>query len=551
MKTGYLITIVILVSLQVLFGIPVAASGDSCTLTMLSIPNGAAISIDGTLIGTTPQQALDLSCGNHTVVLSANGFSNYVDNVTLEPGNPQTIVGNLLNVGDRGSVYIRSDPPGGDIYVDGVLRGTTPLLLDALYPGPHAILIRKTGYQDYNDIVTAGPGLTPEYNEFLVPLPQTGFLGVVSSPSGATAFLDGTLLGTTPTVLSRVAAGEHTILVQEQGYRNSTQTVEVQGGTSGLAQVYLEKIPDTGTIIIDSSPGGAALYLNDTYKTVTPANFEDVPAGNYTLSFQKPNYTTQNLSFTLSGGETLEIYATLSTDPNDTSQPSVQSYNSNGNDTSDAAGTGPIIEKTYSWYSLGHAQTITLHIPQSLYDYYQNQSHATSAAMLSTYALSDEDQFYLHELVGQLKDTSGNQNLAARNDYHNVVAFVQSVPYALHTDPSTGQATTDANDYWKYPVETLVQGNGDCVDDAILAASLLKEMNYDVAIVLLPQVSGEPAGHAVVGIACDNCNGYYYPINGKKYYYLDLTAPGLALGKMSYPGQQDMYANVPAQVVVL
>ena len=132
-----------------------------------------------------------------------------------------------------------------------------------------------------------------------------------------------------------------------------------------------------------------------------------------------------------------------------------------------------------------------------------------------------------------------------------MAAFVQGIPYALHKDPVTGQTTTGANDFWKYPVETLADGNGDCIDDAILAGALLKEMNYDVAIVLLPQVSGTSAGHAVVGIACENCNGYYYPVEGKKYYYLDLTASGLPLGSMSYPGQADTYAHTAAQVFVL
>ena len=45
---------------------------------------------------------------------------------------------------------------------------------------------------------------------------------------------------------------------------------------------------------------------------MTPANFEGVPAGYYSLDFQKPNYTTQDASFNLTGGETLEIFATLS-----------------------------------------------------------------------------------------------------------------------------------------------------------------------------------------------------------------------------------------------
>jgi hypothetical protein len=388
-----------------------------------------------------------------------------------------------------------------------------------------------------------------EYNEVMIPLPHTAFLGIVSAPGNATAYLDGSVLGTTPTLLVMVSAGTHTLLVQKQGYRNYTHTLEITGGTTGLVQANLEKIPDEGTLIVDSAPGGAELYLNGTYKTVTPVTFEHVPAGNYSIEFQKLNYTSQNISFTLNGGETREVYAELKTDPADTSQPLIQVYPLAQNATGDEA--GPVIGKTYQWYTQGHSQSITLHIPDSLYAYYKNQPHWTNITSLKGYTLSDEDRLYLHDLIGQLKDTSGNKNLAARNDYHNVVAFVQGIPYALHTDPTTGLTTTAANDYWKYPVETLVEGKGDCIDDAILAGALLKEMNYNVAIVLLPQVSGEPAGHAVVGIACDNCNGYYYPLDGKKYYYLDLTGSGLSLGAMSYPGQADTYAHTTAQVFVL
>ncbi|MDD1703478.1 MAG: hypothetical protein LUQ31_10920, partial [Methanoregula sp.] len=213
--------------------------------------------------------------------------------------------------------------------------------------------------------------------------------------------------------------------------------------------------------------------------------------------------------------------------------------------------TGKMIDKTYQWYTQGRSQSITLHIPESLYTHYQTQSHATNISSLKKFTLSEEDKVYLHDLIGKLKDTSGSKYYAGRNDYQNVVAFVQGIPYALHKDPVTGQTTTPANDYWKYPVETLVEGNGDCIDDAILAGALLREMNYDVAIVLLPPVDGTSEGHAVVGIACDNCNGYYYPLDGKRYYYLDLTASGLSLGAMSYPGQKDLYANTPAQVFVL
>jgi len=516
-----------------LFGLcvlPVAAAGESCTVTVLSIPEGAAVHIDGTLIGAAPLRDYAVSCGNHTLTISANGYADFTEKVVLERGNPPTIVANLKRLEDRGTAYIISDPPGGDLYIDGILRGQTPLYVDALYPGPHTILIRKTNYEDYQDVVTASKGTIAEYNEFLIPLPQTGFLGVASNPENATVYLDGKLFGTTQTPFSRVADGEHRLLVQKTGYLDYTRNLTITGGTMKFVQADLKRIPDEGTLIVDSYPTGAGLYLNDTYKTVTPVTFEHFPAGNYTLEFRKFNYTSRNISFTFSGGETREIYAQLGQGDEGAVNTVVRSYFTETDKNPDVTVAGmesSYIERRYAWVSEGHPASVTLHIPRQIYEHYKALPHPHDNTNMSAYTLSDEDRIYLNELVGQLKDASGSRNRAARSNYHNVVAFVQSIAY----EP-------EATDYWKYPIETLADGKGDCEDTAILTAALLKEMDYDVAVVFLP-------GHAAVAVACDNCNGYYYPLDGKKYYFLETTKPNYSLGNAHE------YANTPAQVYVL
>ena len=533
MNTQYFRLIIVILCLTGLFILPVTAIGESCTLTVLSIPEGAAVSIDRTLIGTAPLRAYELSCGNHQVTIGANGYADYLENATLERGNPYTIVANLRRLEDRGTVLIRSDPPGGDLYVDGVLRGQTPLLVDALYPGAHNVLIRKTNFEDYHDVVTAGPGMIPEYNEFLVPLPQTGFLGVASNPGNATVYLDGELFGTTQTPFSRVAVGEHRLLVQKPGYLDYTRNLKITGGTMKFVQADLKRIPDEGTLIVDSYPTGAGLYLNDTYKTVTPVTFEHFPAGNYTLEFRKFDYTSQNISFGFTDGETREMYALLGQGDVGTVNTEVRSYFTETDKNPDVTVAGmesSYIERRYAWVSEGHPASVTLHIPRQLYEHDKALPHPHDTNM-SAYALSDEDRIYLNELIGQLKDASGSRNRAARSDYHNVVAFVQSIAYE-----------EEATDYWKYPIETLADGKGDCEDTAILTAALLKAMDYDVAVLLFHSTT---PGHAAVAVACDNCNGYYYPLDGKKYYFLETTGTDWSLG------DADKYANTPAQVYVL
>lgn len=521
---------------------PALASQSGCSISVLSIPDKAAVAIDNKFAGITPVSSLDLTCGNHTVLVYAGGYVNYTQSVNLERGNPQTIIANLQGRPGRGTVIINSVPDGAQLFVDGILQGYTPAVVDALYPGPHSILLRKTNYADYQDVVTASEGKVINYTEYMVMLPQTGRLSVISVPDEANVTFDGAPFGTTPVPFTTVQAGTHTLVFTKEGYKEYTQQVIIHGGETVLSQADLNNIPYDGTLIIDSSPSGAEVYLNGTFKSFTPVTFEHIPEGGYNLTFRKYNYTDQQTTLVLHGGETLEVFGQLSGDPQNPGSPVVQAYLSDTNSTpgNQTAQSGPVIEEKYQWVYKGQTQSVTLDIPQSLYDFYKNQPHTTDIRSLKNYALSSDDRIYLHDLIGKLKDSSGNKNLAARNDYRNTVAFVQSIKYKSDVDPATGEAT----DYWQYPIETLALGTGDCEDTAILTAALLKEMDYDVAVVLLP-------GHAAVAVACDNCNGYYYPINGKKYYYLETTGTGFSLGSMNFADGAGKYGNTEAQVYVL
>ena len=76
-------------------------------------------------------------------------------------------------------------------------------------------------------------------------------------------------------------------------------------------------------------------------------------------------------------------------------------------------------------------------------------------------------------------------------------------------------------DYVRYPLETMVERNGDCEDLAILGAGLMKSIGLDVALVVFPR-EGEKAGHAGVGVN-GNFSGHYFNVEGKKYFYAETT----------------------------
>lgn len=112
------------------------------------------------------------------------------------------------------------------------------------------------------------------------------------------------------------------------------------------------------------------------------------------------------------------------------------------------------------------------------------------------------------------------------------IDVVQSLPYRPETVDS------GADEYIKYPAETLVDGGGDCEDTAILLASLLQvaPSERDCALV-------HPPDHMGVGIAGDGFVGTYYRRDGTEYFYVETTGIGWEVGELP-----EKYADAPAKV---
>ena len=68
---------------------------------------------------------------------------------------------------------------------------------------------------------------------------------MTSSPSGATATLDGYLTGTTPYTFTGVAVGSHTIQISRSGYQTYTGSVSVSSGSTTTVSVSLPPISST------------------------------------------------------------------------------------------------------------------------------------------------------------------------------------------------------------------------------------------------------------------------------------------------------------------
>jgi hypothetical protein len=66
-------------------------------------------------------------------------------------------------------------------------------------------------------------------------------LSVSSRPPGARVLIDGKAMGTTPLSLARVAVGNHSIQLEQDGYRRWTSSVRVTSGARNRVAASLER----------------------------------------------------------------------------------------------------------------------------------------------------------------------------------------------------------------------------------------------------------------------------------------------------------------------
>lgn len=185
--------------------------------------------------------------------------------------------------------------------------------------------------------------------------------------------------------------------------------------------------------------------------------------------------------------------------------------------------------RTYSWNYEGCSQSFTLTIPKEYYNYYRNKPH--SGKNYDTYALSEYDRKFLGMMVDSFKEQGVKNGFTADQNVLNVISFVQAMPY------TSDNVTTGYDEYPRYPVETLVDGGGDCEDSAILAAAILSEMGYGTILIGLPN-------HMALGVkGSENIPGTYYEYNGSRYYYVETTSSGYQLGEIP-----DEFRNAQAQI---
>ena len=141
--------------------------------------------------------------------------------------------------------------------------------------------------------------------------PMTGSLKVETSPSGAMVYVNNGRVNVSPIKLSGLTPAKVTVRAELKGYRDREEQVWIQAGKETKVTLYLDRIPTTGVVSVESEPSGARWYLDGTYVGVTPGEMSDVEQGSHRISVKKDGYKDWEQPVQVAAARRHEISAKL------------------------------------------------------------------------------------------------------------------------------------------------------------------------------------------------------------------------------------------------
>lgn len=206
-----------------------------------------------------------------------------------------------------GTLFIESKPEGAIVEADGKALGTTPLQATDVPSGKILLTVRKEGYETARSTVelVTGDRVVREFE--LVPV--RGLVLVRSNPPGAAVELDGAFVGNTPLPLYRISPGDHHAKLSLQGYDSREVDFTVSGRIPRAVDV--DMISNSGSLVVDSSPPGATVYVDGRDEGPAPVSLPRVQKGSRDILLQLQGHEPYRAQVVINPGDTSRLQARL------------------------------------------------------------------------------------------------------------------------------------------------------------------------------------------------------------------------------------------------
>ena len=183
----------------------------------------------------TPCSFNNLNPAQYSLEVQKDGYQPVQTALQVKSGDAQDQKIKLESLAK--GIYISSQPPGADVFINGAKQsGQTPVTLP-LAPGQYNLVLRLQGHEPYAGGIQVKDNVQTLLN---VPLSEksasrVAWAQVNSTPKGAEIFLDGNSTGQFTPARVQVPTGVHTVTVRLNGFQFAKRTFQAsEGGTVPL-----------------------------------------------------------------------------------------------------------------------------------------------------------------------------------------------------------------------------------------------------------------------------------------------------------------------------
>lgn len=178
----------------------------------------------------------------------------------------------------------------------------------------------------------------------------------------------------------------------------------------------------------------------------------------------------------------------------------------------------------------GREMSYSISIPEDTYNHYLTQDHAV-------YSLNDYKRFVTPNMFENIATSIAQYAKTDLAFIQAALEIAQQIPYHTWADKLA-----------QYPMETMVEDQGDCDDKSYVFASILLARGYYVILLHFEKAKAGGLDHMAVGVAISDFKAEYtatyWSHEGRKYYYCETTNEEWKIGQLP-----DDYEGMSAHIL--
>lgn len=203
---------------------------------------------------------------------------------------------------------VSANVDGALVYLDGALLGVAPLS-ELIAPGRHTLRIERPGHEPFEQPIAVGVDGLAEIKAQLIR--NAPGIVVHTGVEDARVLVDGVQVGVgDQVILDPAALGRHHVVAESDAH--GSREIDVVLRDPKLEQVDLPLVTPKGTLVVQSEPSGAHVFVDGVDRGLTPLTLGEMDVGGVGVRVELEGYSGLLQATSVVAGKSVTVVAALS-----------------------------------------------------------------------------------------------------------------------------------------------------------------------------------------------------------------------------------------------